>query len=439
LTVERTVTLEVGSLGEDGDGAASTPGVDTTIHVEGALPGEMVTARLSPDGKRAMLETVLRASPDRRVPVCRLADTCGGCTLQHQDQAANLAWKDDRVRRALELAGFEQPPMAVPLQVALGTRRRMELAIVRARDGAIVLGLHRRASQDVIDMTECHVLEPALVALLPALRACLRSLRALGRSGSVLINRLDGGADLLLRTDRSPDTADRTRLAEFAAGAGVCRVTWQDERAGQRSAPETMAQLTPARALIGGRLVDVPSGAFLQATDAAEAAIVAAVLAGLPSPMPPKPRIVELYAGCGTLTLPLASVARTQAYEGEAGAVAALAKAAGGMRVEAHKRDLARNPLAISEMRDASAIVLDPPHGGAGRQMEMVAGAGAGTVIIVSCNPAALRREAAMLRVAGYALAAARTIDQFLFSPRIESVSVFRRGSSRRSRSGPSR
>ena len=323
--------------------------------------------------------------------------------------------------------------MAPSIEARLRSRRRIDLGIERTQAGPVRLGLHARGTNAVVDMTECHVIHPALFALLDPLRATLRSLQALGRTGSLLINLLDTGPDLLLRTDRAPDTADRTRLAALAAARNICRIAWQDERPGRRTTPELLAQHGPARTIFAGRPVDVPPGAFLQATPEGEASIIDAVLAGLPL----KSSIVELYAGCGTLTLPLAARGRVLAYEGDQAAADALTKAAGGTRIDVRRRDLARNPVTSGELRDAGAIILDPPYAGAGRQIEQVTASGAPVVIIVSCNPAALRREAAALHSARYALQRATTIDQFLFSPRIESVIVFERKKARGSAPGP--
>ncbi|HEY1413016.1 MAG TPA: class I SAM-dependent RNA methyltransferase, partial [Rhodopila sp.] len=96
-------------------------------------------------------------------------------------------------------------------------------------------------------------------------------------------------------------------------------------------------------------------------------------------------------------------------------------------RIEAFQRDLARQPLSAKELAAFAAVVLDPPHNGAAAQIGQIAAAKVPTVIYVSCNPATLSRDARTLLGAGYTLAAATAIDQFLWSARLESVSVFRR------------
>jgi len=171
---------------------------------------------------------------------------------------------------------------------------------------------------------------------------------------------------------------------------------------------------------------------FLQATAAGERAIVEAVLRGMPTKITSKTRVAELYAGGGTLTFALAGVLRVAAFEGDAATFAALRQAInqGGVagRVAAFQRDLARQPLSAKELGAFAAVVLDPPHGGAAAQIAQIAAAGVPTVVYVSCNPATLSRDARVLRGAGYRLQAVTAIDQFLWSARLESVSVFRCG-----------
>ena len=173
-------------------------------------------------------------------------------------------------------------------------------------------------------------------------------------------------------------------------------------------------------------------GVFLQATAAGEHALVEAVLRALPAKITNKTRIAELYAGCGSLTFALAERIRVAAYEGDAATVGALKQAVnqGGLagRVEAVQRDLARQPLSVKELGGFAGVVLDPPHGGAAAQIAQIAAALVPIVVYVSCNPATLSRDARVLNNAGYTLSAATAVDQFLWSARLESVSVFRRG-----------
>jgi 23S rRNA (uracil1939-C5)-methyltransferase len=127
----------------------------------------------------------------------------------------------------------------------------------------------------------------------------------------------------------------------------------------------------------------------------------------------------------------MATRVRVTAWEGDAASVAALRAAANeaglSARIGVTQRDLARQPLQPAEFAGFAAVVLDPPLAGAAAQVAQIAAAMVPAVIYVSCNPATLARDARMLSQAGYRLAAATPIDQFLWSGRLESVCVFSR------------
>jgi 23S rRNA (uracil1939-C5)-methyltransferase len=330
---------------------------------------------------------------------------------------------------ALARAGFPDAPVGEIAVTPSASRRRADLALRRrAADGGVALGFHARGGEAdaVLDLATCAVLDPRLVALFDPLRALLKRLPALRREGSAVLNLLDTGPDLLLRTDGGPlDAQARAMLAAFAAEHGVPRIAWA--RGGD--APETAAQLSPVALRLGDARVVPPPGAFLQATPQGEAAIRAAVLAGLPERLPPRAVVAELYAGLGTLSFALATRARVAAFEGAVEAVAALSAAAGkaGARVTATRRDLARQPLPAKELAGFAAVVLDPPYVGAAEQVPLIARARVPRVVYVSCNPAALARDAAQLARAGYRVLAATPVDQFLWSPHLESVVAFAR------------
>jgi 23S rRNA (uracil1939-C5)-methyltransferase len=406
---------------------AETP--DGPLHIPGALPGETVRAR--PAGRdKAVLEAVLDASPERVAPPCpHVAEGCGGCALQHWDLAAEARWKRQRLAEALARAGFPDAPVAETVTTPPASRRRADLALKRAADGSVAIGFHARGAADVLDLRECHVLDPALVALLPPLRAVLRRLSALGRDGAAAVNLLDSGPDLLLRTDRPLDATGRRLLAAFGQALGIPRIAWAQGTKPGDGVEETAAQSGPVRLMLGGVEVAPPPGAFLQASRAGEAAIIAAVLAGLPAKLPVRPHLLDLYAGIGTLSFPLAARGRVTAMEGSAPAVAALEAAAhkAVARVTAVKRDLARQPLLPAELKAFDVVVLDPPYAGAAEQVAQIARSAVRHVVYVSCNPVALARDAAVLKGAGFGVTSATPVDQFRWSAHLESVVSFSR------------
>ncbi len=424
------VACTVGSVGLDGDGIATLPD-GTTLYLPVTLPGERV--RAVPNARRGTGLTgpfeLVDASPDRVEPPCPHFPECGGCTVQHWADAPYAAWKAELVAQALRRAGFECEPGAVSRTPPLA-RRRMDLAIRRAAaSGAsaaggpgagVLVGLHRPRSAEVVDLHTCLVLHPALFALVAPLRVLMERLRCFRREASAVVNLLDTGPDLLLRSDAPLGTNDRTLLAGFAQEHGLARVCW----AQGDGEPETACSLRPAHLVLSGAAVAPAPGAFLQASPQGEAAIVAAVLAGLPAKLKPKARIVELFSGYGTLSLPLAAHGRVVAYEGDEAACLALRRASGG-RIEVVRRDLQRQPPQPRELEGAACVVLDPPWTGAGATMAPLVAAKVPRVIYVSCNPVVLGRDATALKAAGYRLLSVAVIDQFLWSSRVEAVAVF--------------
>ena len=411
-------------MGADGDGVAALPD-GGALFIPDTLPGELVQpGALQRRGEGWTTDAVvLEASPDRVTPLCPHFGPCGGCTLQHWQDGAYAGWKVAQVTDALRRmdATSPQPALARTLPAA---RRRMDLAI--RRDGPVIrIGLHRRRSREIVDMQACPVLHPKLFALVQALRPVLQRLTGLRRDGSAVVNLLDSGPDLLLRTDAPLTAGDRILLTALANAHGLPRISWEPAQTrGGTGLTEPACNLRPATTAFNGVVTAIPPGAFLQASREGEAAIVAAVLAALPETLGAKARIVELFAGVGSITHALATRGRVQAYEGDVAAYDALRRAV-NPRVLATQRDLARQPLQAAELKGAGAIVLDPPHGGALAQMPALAISGV-PIVYVSCNPAALARDGRVLLQAGYQVASVAAIDQFLWSARVESVVGFR-------------
>jgi len=365
---------------------------------------------------------IVAPSAERIAPPCPHFGDCGGCALQHWRDDAYVAWKSGLLRDALLRAGYAEVPIQPIARTPPRSRRRLDFAVRRHRD-TIVIGLHEVHADRVVDLHDCHVLHPALFALIAPLRETLRGVAGLRREGSLIINLLDERPDVLLRLDGDVSAADRSRLAAFARAHRVPRVSV----ARLMQEPETVCLLRQSVIRFAGVPVAPPPGAFLQASAEGEAAIVQAVLAGVDA----DGRAVELYAGCGTLTFALAQQVRLTAYERDPAAVAALRSAANASglagRVQVEHRDLVRQPVGADALSKVDAVVLDPPHAGAVRQIAEIAASGVRRVIYVSCNPATLGRDAGLLRVAGFRVLSALPVDQFLWSARLESVVVFGR------------
>ena len=212
-------------------------------------------------------------------------------------------------------------------------------------------------------------------------------------------------------------TKGELALTELAQKRGLARLT---------VGAETIVTLAPPSQSLGPARVVPPPGAFLQATRHGEQALTQAVQAHLGQAA----RIVDLFAGAGTFTLPLAKTAEVHAVEGAADLLEALDHGwrfgTGLRRVTTEVRDLFRRPLLPDELR-YDAAVIDPPRAGAEAQVAEICRSDLPRLAMVSCNPVTFARDAQQLVSAGYTLGPITVVDQFRWSAHVELCAPFTR------------
>lgn len=405
--------LEIARLGAQGDGVAEVP--PGAVFVPFTLPGERVQAEAS--GERGRLIAVTAPSPERAAPVCRHFTHCGGCAVQHMRMPAYLAWKRDLVAASFAARGIEAP-VAHVVSVGLGARRRASFSARRTGRG-VVLGFHEAKGLEIVDLQECPVTASAIVRALPGLRRLVEPLMSRRAPARIVVTLAANGLDVGIEdVPADPEPELRQWLAREAAALQLARLTL---------AGEPLYQATVPAVRFGPAHVVLPPRAFLQAAPAAEVEMVRLVTQAVGEAR----RVADLFCGLGTFTFPLAQRAQVLAVDGDKPAVAALQNAAkrtpGLKPIEARARDLFREPLAGRELQGIEAAVFDPPRAGAAAQAAALAGSAVRTVVGISCNPATLARDARILLDGGFSLERVTPIDQFLYSPHIEAVAVFRR------------
>ncbi len=413
-------------LGAQGDGIARQP--EGPLYVAGALPGELVavtpTTRRG-DGWAATLDGVLEPAPDRAVPSCRHFDDCGGCSVQHLGSTGYAAFKRRSVYEPLAARGFDRVPLRDPILLPPGTRRRARLAAHREAAG-VRLGFQQRHSHRVVDLAACPVLSPVLFAVLAPLRVTLGDCLPVGTRIDLHLSDSDTGLDLVLIGPAHLDLAAREALAQLAEAQDLARISWQPT---ETAPPEPVVERRRVAVRLGGARVYPPPLAFLQASREGEAAIQAAVSKGLAETGVDGP-VLDLFCGCGTLTLALATRHRITAMDADASMLACLETAAQTARlpVTGEQRNLFRDPLQGPELAGYGACVLDPPRAGALAQARALAACGQPPVLlVVSCNPASFARDARVLADGGYRLLWVQPIDQFVWSAHVELVAAFTR------------
>ena len=384
-------------------------------------PGDL----LMPDGS-------VQPGPHHVSPVCRHFGRCGGCQLQQLDEQSLIEFVEARVANAS--AGQElgalliRPPHLSPP----GARRRASLR-AESSGGRVVIGYREAGSHRLVELTECAVLVPEFVALLPALRKLLIQLGQAAASknrkgkpaplakmaADVEMTMADQGVDLSIKGIAAEGLTLAERMLDFAQVHKLARLTLD-----QGYGPETLWEPEPATITLSGVEVSLPTGSFLQATADGEAALVAAArewLAGSPT-------VADLFSGLGTFAFALAGPdTKVLAAEAARDAHLACKQAAGRAQrpIHALHRDLFRNPLLVDELNRFSAVLLDPPRAGAREQVERLADSTVEKIVYISCNPSSWARDAALLIESGYVLQELRPVGQFRWSTHVELASLF--------------
>ncbi|WP_407943015.1 class I SAM-dependent RNA methyltransferase [Methylorubrum podarium] len=406
--------LTIARLGARGDGLS-----EDGLPVPGALPGERV--RVHRGDRIGTLVAVEEASPERIAPFCPYFSACGGCAVQHLAPDPYAAWKRGIVGGALAQARIETELR--PLVDARGTGRRRITLHVREIEGRAEAGLMEARSHALVAIEHCPITVPGLHRA-PAVAEALAAPLGHGRKPlDVAATATATGLDIDIRGHGPVSEGVRGVLTRLAGELDLARLSLHGDVVVERRPPAVGEG--PARRV-------PPSGGFLQATQAGEAALTALVLEAMDEGKARVRRVADLFCGSGPFALTLAAGGReVHAVEGEAAAITALTRAyragAGFARITAEARDLFRRPLLGPELDALDAVVFDPPRAGAEAQVRRIAESKVPLVVGVACDPGTFTRDAATLIAGGYRLERVTPVDQFAWSAHVELVGVFRK------------
>ncbi|EPX77475.1 class I SAM-dependent RNA methyltransferase [Litoreibacter arenae] len=376
---------------------------ETGAPIPRVLPDEVVE-----DGR------IVTPSVARVAAPCRHYKSCGGCAMQHASDDFVAAWKTDVIRLGLSARGVEteiRPILTSPAQ----SRRRATLHGRRTKKGAMV-GFFGRGSDALIDVPDCKLLHPALIAAFPVLEELTVAAASRKSTVGLVVTLSEAGLDIDIRDAKPLEPQGILEMAALAERHKLARLSWDGEAVATREPPVQS---------FGKARVAPPPGAFLQATAHGQAALLACVQDALGDAK----QVVDLFAGCGTFSLPAAEKAEVWALEGEAALIDALdtgwRKAVGLKKVKAEVRDLFRRPLLPQELRKTDAVIIDPPRAGAEAQSVELAQSGVKRIAAVSCNPISFARDAEILIAGGYRLDWVQPVDQFRWSSHVELAAQF--------------
>jgi len=427
-------SLTVESLDQEGRGVARRDG--KAIFIEGALPGEIVTCnayRNKPSYEVAAIKAILRPSALRTEPRCRYFGLCGGCSMQHLDARAQVAIKQRVLEDALCHIGKVRPAQMLPAIYgpAWGYRHRARFAArYVTKKGGSLIGFHERRSSYVADMASCEIMPPQISRLIRPLRDLINVLSIRTRLPQIEVAVGNECVVLVFRVLVEPSEADQGLLREFAGRHAVSIYL-------QPGGPDTAYPFHPAQPAdlhytlpeFGLQIGFAPTD-FTQVNHSVNRVLVRRALALLE--VSPGERVADLFCGLGNFTLAIARAgAKVVGVEGSAELIRrAVANAAvNGLHDTARfvEADLYEAGVpAFAGLGRFDRMLLDPPRDGAIEVVKALAAEAPRRIVYVSCNPATLARDAAVLvHAQGYALRAAGVINMFPHTSHVESIAMF--------------
>ena len=443
--LESTMQLTIEKLVYGGDGLARLPADDSAINGPGkgkavflpfVLAGEAIAATLveqRPGFARGRLDSILQTSPDRVAPQCPHFTACGGCHYQHAGYEEQLKIKVEILRENLRrLAKFElETEIIVHASTPWNYRNRTRLAL--RHEGGFKLGYRRFASDEVLAVEECPIVSPLL-------QQAIYAIWKLGRDGSIPAS--------LHEAELFADAEDEKLMAVFHQAAGdqtfperligllqaelpsIESIATVSERAPSRKQPDPEPAkpkiLAGSGALtynVGGHAYQVSAGAFFQSNRYLIPELVRIVTAGPSGKTAAGEVALDLYAGGGLFSLPLAAdFQRVIAVESSP-------LSFGDLRRNLPPHAKAVRATTESYLEDAGRklradlIVVDPPRTGLGaRVAKSLVQSGTPRITYVSCDPATLARDLAILIDGGYRVAEAHLVDLFPQTYHLETV-----------------
>ena len=439
----RTYELQIDRLGTSGEGVGRYD--NFTVFVPNALPGETVSViieEVKNSYARGRIKQILHESVDRVVPLCELYEECGGCQLQHLSYEAQLYAKRAQVVDALTHIGkLAQIPVMETLRAEepWNYRNKMQFPIGR-NSGKIVIGCFAQGSHTIINTKNCHIQRAENNDLANAAREIAEQLHIpvynedthkgvlrhivgrVGRSNDLM-------AVIVTATKQLPRAKDfvrmmRERLPNLVSVHQNIQ-TYHNNVIMGRDTQLLWGRPTIIDSL--GRLnFHISPRSFFQvntrqAERLYEQALAYADLHGTET-------VIDAYCGTGTITLFLAQKARkVYGIEIVQPAILDARKNARDNHVKNAEFIVgdatAVMPALYKQGIRPDVVVVDPPRAGCTETvLRTFANMKPQRIVYVSCNPATLARDLAILKELGYLAQEVQPVDLFPQTSHVENV-----------------
>ncbi len=442
LEIGEKTELTITAFGSEGQGIGRADGL--AVFVPGALPGEKVLAVAKKTEKRfaeARLERVLEASPSRAVPPCPYYESCGGCSLMHMTYEAQLAFKTQRVRDALErIGGFSGVHVenCAPSPESLRYRNKSVFSFAESA-GKVVSGCLSEKSHAVVPIADCLIAKKEAAAALSAVTewANAHGVRAFdektggGELRRLMVRTTSAGETMAVVVTKGKLRFEAELIAALMKAVPGIKSIIHNENPERTS----LALGRRSRVIFGGSTVtetlagfcfSVGAESFLQVNGAQTPNLYRAAIDALE--LCENDDVIDLYCGIGTISLMMAGSARSVLgveYVPEAIRDAKRNAELNGVNNAEFICGAAENvlPKLVGAGRKFNKLLLDPPRKGAmPRAIEAIIKSGVPRIAYISCNPATLARDCRIFADAGYRIESVQPYDMFANSNHVETV-----------------
>lgn len=423
-----SVVVDIEKLVQGGYGLARLEG--RTLFVRGAAPGEQVEVRLGPargQYQEAWVQRVVRASADRVAAPCEVYGRCGGCQFQHLHYGSELHWKKEilleTLKRVGKIDGLPMPEV-VPSPSEYGSRGVVRFGLLRRGNG-FALGFHEEGSVRLVAATDCLLLTTVLREQVRVIQTRLGAMASLGCLVHSIELRASSTFDqtlMIVRTDAAHQRAIG-RVTDLAQDLpDLVGLVVLGERGGREQ------RWVEGQDWIAERLDDllfrIGDRSFMQSNWAVTQSLVQTVIewteptVGL--------RVLELFAGIGTLGLPLAKRGSlVTMVESNPWASADARRAAKGNHIGRCRFRVApvEQFLTAEPSMEYDVILLDPPRTGLNRDcVQGLLRADHARLLYVSCDPPTLARDLWRLLDGGYRIVRLQSFDMFPRTAHLETL-----------------
>ncbi len=428
-----TLQVDVEGLAHGGAAIAHLPD-GRVAFVHGGCPGDIAHIEITAEHARhvdARVVDLVKPSPDRVDAPCPYFGTCGGCQWQHVAYDLQQTAKRASVVAALSRIGGVDAESLVDATLVserqYGYRNKIELLGQWCSDG-LHLGYAQAGTGDLVQVDSCLLLPRAQQKAPKALRGALRYLSGdndlgIERVGlRIATNTRDVEVALWTAPDRFPRAFAAATVADTVKANSLVRVLVKSGTRGVSNV-EVLKGKGAWRERLAGHAMLVSAPSFFQVnTSTAELLVRYAVEQIDPDSCG---RVLDLYAGVGTFSIPLAERAeQTVAVESSRFALRDLERNAEQAQVplDIVPGDAAR---ALVELGTFDRVLVDPPRAGLDKSMlSSLAATRAGRIVYVSCDPATLARDVKGLGEHGYRLVRAQPVDLFPQTYHVETVAT---------------